>query len=217
MAGPPTTGAEALDRLLEGNARFVNGDSRHEGLDGDRRVELAESQSPFAVIVSCSDSRVPAEIVFDQGLGDVFLVRVAGNTATHPILRGSVEYGVGILGSVLLMVLGHSGCGAVTAALDQIDQGGTVPGEIQSVVDAVLPAAHSVPDGPLELRLARAVEENVRRQVAHLSTVEPVLAPAVASGRLLVVGAVCDIATGRVEMVTGSVEDRAKVPREAGG
>ena len=209
MAAQPTTGAEALDRLLEGNARFVAGNSRHEGLDGDRRVELAGGQAPFAVIVSCSDSRVPAEIVFDQGLGDVFLVRVAGNTAAHPILRGSIEYGVGILGAVLLMVMGHSGCGAVTAALDQVDRDGTVPGDIQSVVDAVLPAARSVGDGPFDLRLERAVRENVRRQVSHLAASEPVLAPAAASGRLLVVGAVCDIATGRVELVTGAAEGRS--------
>ncbi|MGO9457201.1 MAG: carbonic anhydrase [Acidimicrobiales bacterium] len=209
MAAQPTTGAEALDRLLEGNTRFVAGNSRHEGLDGDRRVELAEGQAPFAVIVSCSDSRVPAEIVFDQGLGDVFLVRVAGNTASHPILRGSIEYGVGILGAVLLMVMGHSGCGAVTAALDQIDRDGTVPGDIQSVVDAVLPAARSVADGTFDLRLERAVRENVCRQVSLLAASEPVLAPAAAAGRLLVVGAVCDIATGRVELVTTATEGGA--------
>ncbi len=209
MAAQPTTGAEALDRLLEGNTRFVAGNSRHEGLDGDRRVELAEGQAPFAVIVSCSDSRVPAEIVFDQGLGDVFLVRVAGNTASHPILRGSIEYGVGILGAVLLMVMGHSGCGAVTAALDQIDRDGTVPGDIQSVVDAVLPAARSVADGTFDLRLERAVRENVCRQVSLLAASEPVLAPAAAAGRLLVVGAVCDLATGRVELVTTATEGGA--------
>lgn len=201
MADAPTTGAEALDRLLEGNARFVRGASRHEGTDVDRRAELAEGQSPFAVIVSCSDSRVPAEIVFDQGLGDVFLVRVAGNTTTHPIVLGSIEYGVAVLGAVLLMVLGHSRCGAVSAALDHIDQGTDVPGDIQSVIDAVLPAARSAGDGAQGDRLERAVKENIRSQVAHLESSSPVIAPAVAAGRLLVVGAECDIATGWVDLV----------------
>jgi carbonic anhydrase len=201
-APAPTTGAEALARLLEGNDRFVRGEPRHEGRDGDRRVELAESQAPFAVIVSCSDSRVPAEIVFDQGLGDVFLVRVAGNTAGHPILLGSIEYGVGVLGAVLLMVLGHSRCGAVTAALDFLDDGADVPGDIQSVIDPVLPAARAAGQGSRDQRLDQAVRENIRRQVAHLSGRPFVLAPAVESGRLLVVGAECDIATGRVEVLT---------------
>jgi carbonic anhydrase len=209
MPGPPTTGAEALQRLLDGNDRFCRGVPRHEGLDADRRAELAEAQAPFAVIVSCSDSRVPAEIVFDQGLGDVFLVRVAGNTVTHPVVLGSIEYGVGVLGAVLLMVLGHSRCGAVSAALDQIDRGGTVPGDIQSVIDPVLPAARAVSGGTPDHRLERAVPENVRRQVAHLRASAPVLAPAIAAGQLLVMGAVCDITSGRVTPVADDGVDRS--------
>jgi len=209
MTGPPTTGAKALERLLEGNDRFCRGAPRHEGLDSDRRLELAEGQAPFAVIVSCSDSRVPAEIVFDQGLGDVFLVRVAGNTVSHPVVLGSIEYGVGVLGAVLLMVLGHSRCGAVLAALDQIDRGGAVPGDIQSVIDPVLPAARAVSGGTPDHRLERAVRENVRRQVAHLEGSAPVLAPAIAAGQLLVVGAECDIASGQVTPVGAYDEDRS--------
>jgi carbonic anhydrase len=202
MPTRPTSGAEALDRLLEGNERFVRGEPLHEGLDGGRRAELAAGQAPFAVIVSCSDSRVPAEIVFDRGLGDVFLVRVAGNTATQPIVLGSIEYGVGVLGALLLMVLGHSRCGAVTAALDHLDRGTDVPGDIQAVIDPVLPAARAAGEGSADRRLAAAVRENILRQVGYLAACPSVLAPAVDAGRLLIVGAECDIATGRVEVVT---------------
>jgi carbonic anhydrase len=199
MPAAPVTGAEALDRLLAGNERFVRGGARE--TRRARLGELVEGQSPFAVILSCSDSRVPAEIVFDQDLGDVFLVRVAGNTATDPILLGSIEYGVGVLGAVLLMVLGHERCGAVTAALDHLDQGTVFPGDVQAVVDPVLPAARAASGQPGERRLDHAVRENVRRQVALLGASPPVLAPAVSAGRLVVVGARYALATGRVEVI----------------
>lgn len=192
------TGAEALDRLLAGNERFVRGEAQGRA----PRAELAAGQSPFAVILSCSDSRVPPEIVFDQGLGDVFLVRVAGNTAIDPILLGSIEYGVGVLGAVLLMVLGHEGCGAVTAALDHVHQGTAAPGDIQAVIDPVVPAARAVSGEPADRQLDHAVRENVRRQVAALEAAPSVLAPAVAVGRLTVVGAEYTLATGKVGLIT---------------
>ena len=140
-------------------------------------------------------------MIFDRGPGDIFVVRVAGNTATHPILLGTIEYGVAVLGAVLLVVLGHQQCGAVTAALEQIERGTTLPGEIQAVVDPVLPAARAVAGGPAEGRLDDAVRENIRRQVALLEASPSVLAPAVSAGRLMVVGAEFSLATGRVAIV----------------
>lgn len=201
MAGPPATGADALDRLLEGNARFVAGAPRGTPPDDARRAALAAGQSPFAVVLSCSDSRVAAEMVFDLELGDVFSVRVAGNTAAHPVLVGSIEFGVAVLGAPLVMVLGHRGCGAILAALEYLGGGALAPGEIPSVVEAVLPAVRETPAEPSGDRGDRAVRENVRRQVAALERSSAVLGDAVAAGRLLVVGAEYDMVTGRVEVV----------------
>lgn len=117
---PVTNGDEALARLLAGNSRYVAGAPVNQGRDTVRRAEEAQSQSPFAVILSCSDSRVSPEVVFDEGVGDLFVVRVAGNTCETPIVQGSIEYAIEYLHSVLLMVLGHEGCGAVKAALDSV-------------------------------------------------------------------------------------------------
>jgi carbonic anhydrase len=119
----PKTPDEALKRLLAGNKRFVEGHPQNPRRDSVRRIKTAEGQKPFAIILTCSDSRLSPEVIFDKGLGDLFVVRVAGNTGSDPVLVGSMEYSVLTFGSVLLMVLGHTECGAVEAAVDVVTKG----------------------------------------------------------------------------------------------
>ncbi len=197
----PGTPDQALEALKAGNARFVKGQPLNQGRDSVRRAELAESQAPFAVILGCSDSRVVPEVLFDQGLGDLFLVRVAGNTGTDPILLGSIEYGVGVIGAPLLVVLGHQGCGAVKAALANVTQGETVPGAIPAVLQPILPAARAVLDQPSSEQLDAAVRQNVQMQVTTLPGTSSVLQPAVSGGRLKVVGAEYELENGRVRFL----------------
>jgi carbonic anhydrase len=151
-------------------------------------------------VLGCSDSRVPPEIVFDEGLGDLFLVRVAGNTAADPIVIGSVEYSATILGSVLLMVPGHDDCGAVKAAVGVATKGTTLPGDLGSVAQPILPAVEAVRSQPADAIVDAAIQENVRRAVASLSAV-PLLADLVAKNKLMIVGAEYRLKTGRVDLI----------------
>lgn len=200
------TGEEALQRLLAGNERFAGG----RGTARRPRPELAEGQTPIAVVLSCADSRVPPEIVLDQDLGDVFAVRVAGNTAEDPVLLGSIEFVVAVLGAPLLLVLGHDGCGAVEAALEAAGGGPAAAGHVGAVVAPILEVARlagggapgKAATGPAGGQLGVAVRENVRRQAARLAASDPVLAPAVAAGRLMVAGACYSPAVGTVELLT---------------
>ena len=196
----PTTVAAALRRLQAGNRRFVSGKAMGPGRYNARRAELVEGQAPFAVVLGCSDSRVPPEIVFDQGLGDLFLVRVAGNTAAAPIVIGSIEYSATILGSILLMVLGHDDCGAVKAAVDVATKGKTLPGDLNSVVQPILPAVDAVRSQPADAIVDAAIQENIRRTVAGLGAV-PLLAELVANDKLNIVGAEYRLKTGRVDLI----------------
>jgi carbonic anhydrase len=196
----PTTGDAALRRLQAGNQRFVTGRSKSIGRYNARRAELVEGQAPFAVVLGCSDSRVPPEIVFDQGLGDLFLVRVAGNTAADPLVVGSVEYSAAKLGSVLVVVLGHDDCGAVKAAIDVVTNGATLPGQLGSVVQPIIPAVQDVRSEPADAILDAAIQRNVRRAVADLGA-DPLLAGLVAKQKLTIVGAEYRLHTGRVELV----------------
>lgn len=189
--------AQALAALEAGNARFVGGHPLNQGTDSARRAQLAESQAPFAVIVGCSDSRVVPEILFDQGLGDLFLVRVAGNTAALPLLLGSVEYGVGVLGAVLVVVLGHQNCGAVKAALAQVTQGKQVPGAIPDVLQPILPAAQQAATLPPSQQLEVATRRNVEQQVEAMPAASNILQSAVSEGKLKIVGAEYELASGR--------------------
>lgn len=193
---------EILAGLLAGNERFAAGD----GAARVPRPDLAGSQSPGAVVVACADSRVAPEIIFDQGLGDLFVVRAAGNTVTTPLLLGSVEYGVEVVGAVLVLVVGHEGCRAVAAALEppagEAGNEAGAPGQLAAVLAPLLPAVAAAGDGPSDARHQRAVTENVRRQVALLRSSAPVLAPAVAEGRVGVAGACYSLRTGRVALVT---------------
>lgn len=190
---PGLDAGEALARLERGNTRAAAGKSVHPNQTPKRRKNVAAGQHPFAVVVSCSDSRVPPELVFDQGVGDLFVIRVAGNVVDDLAL-GSIEYAVEHLGPQLVVILGHERCGAVKAALE----GGEAPGHVGSFVKAIAPAVESVrgkEGDPLDL----AVRANVRRVVAQVAGSEPTLAPAAARGELKVVGMVYDLDTGKVE------------------
>jgi carbonic anhydrase len=197
-----TNGADALARLIAGNDRFVSGKPTNQGRTSARLVEVVEHQDPFAIILGCSDSRVSPEIVFDQGVGDLFVVRVAGNTAIDPVLLGSIEYSVEALGSVLLMVLGHENCGAVKGALSEAQKGTVYPGDIGSFLSPVVPAAQSVATLPAAAQLDGAIKQNVLNQVQLLNSSPAILQPAVTAGQLKVVGAQYTLGTGKVTILT---------------
>jgi carbonic anhydrase len=191
---------EALERLREGNRRYVTGQSTLSKADVEpgRLAELAAGQHPFAVIVGCSDSRVPVEIVFDQGPGHLFVVRVAGNVA-GPSVVGSVEFAAAALDTRLVLVLGHSGCGAVQASLADADD--RPDGDLGSIVARIRPTVAPLIETGLkgDALLREAVRANVRATVDHLRTGSPVLAERVATGGLRIVGAKYSLQFGRVD------------------
>ena len=189
-------GEGALERLMEGNRRFAEGRARRRECGPERRRRLVAGQRPAAVVVGCADSRVDPTILFDADLGDLFVVGVAGNVVTPEVL-GSVELAVAELGAPLCLVLGHSGCGAVGAAV-----AGSATGAVVHLVEALRPACERVPT-QAENRVDRVVRANVRRQVEVLRTSEPVLAARVADERLTVRGGCYDLASGRVELEEG--------------
>ena len=181
----------ALERLKEGNRRFAGGRSRHAHENAALRHQLVAGQHPFAIVLGCSDSRVPVELIFDQGLGDLFVVRVAGNVITDDVL-GSIEYARIHLNSQLLVILGHEGCGAVTAALEERKHSSSDPHGIQSIVDLIEPAANSVDPGlPMPEQVHRGVERNVRWQQEKLKNL-----PEVRNLPLMTVGAIYDLEGG---------------------
>ena len=217
--------AEAISRLKDGNSRFTSGNLQHPHESSDerayiaknsyenpgalslgmsseqaakRRAELIKSQHPFAIILSCSDSRVPPEIVFDEGLGDLFIVRVAGNVLNDEGL-GSIEYAADILGARLIVVLGHQNCGAVDAAMKTVAAKGEAPGHIQSLVTAIKPVVDSTPKGDLETM----IKANVKHVVDALRSSTPVLKPRVGSGDLQVIGGYYTLDTGAVTFLEG--------------
>ena len=190
---------EALKRLLEGNARYAANTSMNKDFSAGRAAR-ASAQYPFASIVSCADSRLAPELAFDQGLGDLFVVRVAGNFTNEDGLA-SLEYGSVVLGVPLILVLGHSNCGAVNATIKVVKEGTTLPGHLPSLINAIRPAVLAAEaKKPADL-LAEATSENVRLNVKYLQTAKPLLADLVAAGKLKVAGAVYDIATGKVTAV----------------
>jgi len=203
-----TAAREALERLREGNRRFVAGRmDRGAAADEARRSELVEGQEPFAVILGCSDSRVPAEIVFDQGLGDLFVIRAAGNIVA-PSLVGSVEFAADKLGTRLVVVLGHSGCGAVQATIDELEQpsAGGSP-NLGSIVDRIRPAVEPLLQTELkndrEALVHQAVRANVRVSADHLRHGSAVLEKLILDDDLLVVGAEYSLVTGAVDFFDG--------------
>ncbi|HVN68563.1 MAG TPA: carbonic anhydrase [Candidatus Binatia bacterium] len=193
MARP--TPAQALALLKEGNARFVAGTPRSEPF-GSRVAELANGQSPFAIVLGCSDSRVPIETIFDQVPGNVFVVRVAGNFLNDDNL-GSIELAVDVLRAQLIVVLGHGNCGAVTAALGYVRDGIAMHGHIQGIVSAIAPAVRAASDAPGDW-LDNAIAENVRRNVRAMTERSTIIAAPVEAGDVQVIGGIYDVGTGRV-------------------
>ncbi len=187
---------EAISRLKDGNARYTNGKQQHPRQATKERAKLTKSQHPFAIVIGCADSRVPPEIVFDQGLGDLFVLRVAGNVIDNHSL-GSIEYAVDHLAVRLIVVLGHQSCGAVKAAIDTIAAKSEAPAHIQSLVTAIQPAVEATVNRDLET----TVKANVNDVVQAVRSSTPVLKPKVDSGELRVLGAYYSLDTGVVSFL----------------
>lgn len=190
-APAPGTPADALAALMAGNLRFVEGKTLAPHRDLARLKEIAPKQTPFAAVLGCADSRVPVEIVFDQGFGDIFVTRIAGNVA-DPAIIGSLEFGTLVLGAKVLFVLGHSACGAVSATL----KGDAVPGQISTLYQHIRPAVKASGGD-----LARAVVANVKNQIETLGEASPVIGQLVRQGKLQLAGGVYDLTSGRVTRV----------------
>ncbi len=200
----PTTPAQAWAALVAGNARFVAGQMMHPSQDAERRADLSADQAPFAVVFGCSDSRVAAEIVFDQGLGDLFVVRTAGHTLDSAAL-GSIEYGVEVLGAPLVVVLGHDRCGAVGAAARALIEGEPPHSLVRAVVDRVLPSIVGLTalGRPLSsFDVEDLAHEHVRATARMLSDYSPALAQRIAAGTCAVVGTEYALVAGSVSLTT---------------
>ena len=201
------TATDALARLRAGNQRFGSDMATSRTTGKDHLVDLAQGQSPFAVVLGCSDSRVPLEIVFDQGLGDLFVIRVAGNIVA-PSLVGSVEFAASQFGTRLVVVLGHTNCGAVGATIDSLTSGSAAETKnLDSIVQRVRPSVEPLLD--TELRddraalTAAAVRANIRASAAHLRSGSPLLEGLIRDEGLQVVGAEYDLETGQVDFFDG--------------
>jgi len=190
-----STPLEAIQLLQAGNDRFINGKSICEPLTA-RRLELTSGQSPFAAILSCSDSRVPLETLFDQEPGNLFVIRVAGNFVTDFGL-GTIEYGVAMLHTPLIVVLGHSNCGAVDAGIKYVANGTRQPGHIMDLVKKIEPAARATKEQPGSW-LHNAIVQNVRNNVEAITNGSQIVADAVKAKKLLVTGGVYDLYSGRI-------------------
>lgn len=192
-------GGDSLASLKEGNRRFVHDEARHPNLDATLRSELAEQgQNPIATVLACSDSRVPVELVFDQGIGDLFVIRVAGNVVgTHG--TGSVDFAVENLACPLIVVLGHRRCGAVTAAVKQQPSIPSVQRLLEQIEPAVREARRQAGDVDLETLVEIAVRENVWQSISNLVHCSDICRDRLRAGALAVIGAVYDIETGAVD------------------
>jgi carbonic anhydrase len=198
-AARPATPDAALKALMEGNARYAANQPRERDFSAGRAAR-AQSQAPFAAILSCADSRLAPEFTFDQSPGDLFVVRVAGNFVT-PDGLGSLEYGAAVLGTKVIMVLGHTNCGAVNATVQALQKGNTLPGHIADLVRAMKPGIDPVLKQPGPDLAQRALAANVRYNVEQLKQSKPILAEMVAKKELSVVGGIYDIATGKINLV----------------
>ncbi len=191
MPAAPRTPEEALAQLEAGNQRFLEGKMMAPHRNMDRLKEVAVKQTPFAAFLGCADSRVPIEIVFDQGFGDIFVTRIAGNVA-DPTIIGSLEFGTLVLGAKVLYVLGHTSCGAVTATA----KGEAVPGQISTLYQHIRPAVKAAAGD-----VPKAIELNVKNQLEILSEASPVIGQLTKEGKLKVAGGIYDLQTGRVTSV----------------
>jgi carbonic anhydrase len=197
--GPGISTDEAARILKEGNGRYVGGKPRHPHQDRERRALTAgQGQHPLATVLTCSDSRVPPEIIFDQGIGDIFVIRVAGNVAATDEI-GSIEYAVDHLATPLVMVLGHTQCGAVTAVLDD----DKLPPNIASLVEPIRPAVARArednPEAAKDVLLNAAIKDNVWQAIADMLGASPIIRDKVKDGQVRVVGAIYEIDSGQVQ------------------
>jgi carbonic anhydrase len=193
----------ALKRLMDGNARYVDGVSRRHDFKHEREA-LAGGQNPFAAVLSCADSRIAPEYAFDTGRGDLFVCRVAGNFAGTETIA-SMEYAVAVLGTPLILVLGHDACGAVDATLKAIKDDKPPPGHIPSLVDAIAPAAKAAMQQAAMQQggevLDKAIRQNVVDNVAKLKSAAPILNAAVEQGKLKIAGGIYRLSTGTVDLI----------------
>jgi len=198
MPDQTRTPAKAWQEMVRGNERFVSGEPKHPRQNVERRAELAASQAPHAALFGCSDSRLAAEIIFDKGIGDLFVVRNAGQVISDSVI-GSLEYAVSVLGVPLIVVLGHDACGAVAAAIDSVKPGAApLPPHIAGITDKIVPAvrrvsvvANGAPD-PLDVG-----REHLRDTIAELLAASELITDAIAAGTLAVVGANYKLLEGR--------------------
>ncbi len=188
----------SLERLLKGNARYVEGVSLRHDFKHEREA-LVGGQNPYAAILSCADSRIAPEYAFDSGRGDLFVCRVAGNFANNESVA-SLEYAVAVLGTPLILVLGHDSCGAVSATIKSLKDDTTLPGHMPSLVTGIAPAVKAVSQQAGDV-LGNAIRQNVIDNVAKLSSATPILSAAVAQGKLMVAGGIYRLGDGKVEMV----------------
>ncbi|WP_341718709.1 carbonic anhydrase [Micromonospora sp. FIMYZ51] len=212
-ADVPGAPKRALAELIAGNRRFVTGTLRHPNQNASHRAAVAAEQHPFAVIVGCSDSRLAAEIIFDRGLGDLFVVRTAGHTVGPEVL-GSVEYAVTVLRTPLVVVLGHDSCGAVQAARASVATGTTPPGHLSAVVDAVVPSLRRAREAGVD-ELDGIVDIHIAQTVEAMLESSETLAAEVAAGGCAVVGMSYRLAAGEVRAVTAQPAELADAPARA--
>lgn len=198
--------ADALQRLIRGNQRFLDGEGgRDLDFEHARRLELVDEQAPFAIVLGCSDSRAPLELIFDQGLGDLFVIRVAGNVVS-PSQIGSIEFAAGEFGTPLVVVMGHTQCGAVAATVEHVVAGGEVPTpHLGFIVERIKPAVEAVREAnpgfcAAEL-MAESTRENVRQTVTALEQASDLLKSRLEKGLLTIVGAEYSLETGQVEFL----------------
>lgn len=190
---------QALKRLMDGNARYVANAVDNKDFSAGRAAR-AQSQHPFAGLVSCADSRVAPELAFDQGPGELFVVRVAGNFVNTDGLA-SLEFGVAVLGMPLIMVLGHTNCGAIAATIDVMKKNTQLPGHLPDLVKAIKPAIDLAEKAKAANPLDEAIKQNVRYNVQRLLEAKPIIAEAASAGKVKIVGGVYELATGKVSLV----------------
>jgi carbonic anhydrase len=203
VTAPPKPGHvlspnDALDRLMKGNARYVDGISRRHDFKHEREA-LSAGQNPFTAILSCADSRIAPEYCFDTARGDIFVCRVAGNVASDEMIA-SLEYAVSVLNRPLIMVLGHESCGAVDAAIKSIEDGTRLPGHLPSLVDAIAPAVNAV-QGQSGDMLANAIRHNATINADKLKSSDAVLKSFVDDKKVKVISAIYELRSGRVGLL----------------
>jgi len=192
------TADEAVKKLKDGNKRYVTGKTTHPNQTQARRKETASGQHPFASVLACSDSREPVEIIFDQGIGDIFVIRVAGNVV-DTVEIGSIEYGVAHLDTPVVLVLGHTHCGAVAAAVKDAPVQGSIVPLVENIIPAVYSAREKNPKLSGDKLMARVTEENVRLSIENLISRSSIIRDKINEGKLQILGAIYNIESGEID------------------